>query len=91
MTTSASQAVPELRTLAEIESAALKLGPSERLALLKLLAGTITESGERLGDPDGEDQVWLDEIETRVNVIRQGNVAGRDGDTVMREALARFS
>ena len=91
MTTSASQAVPELRTLAEIESAALKLGPSERLELVKLLAGTIMESGEKLGDPGGEDQVWLEEIERRVNDIRRGNVVGRDGDTVLREALARFS
>jgi hypothetical protein len=86
MTTSASPVVSELRTLAEVESAALKLSLAERLELVKLLVGTI-DAGETLGD----DRRWLEEFERRVYEIRQGIVIGRDGDTVMREALARFS
>ena len=91
MTTAVIPAVPELRTLAEIESAALKLDAAERSELVRLVAGTIEGVGEQEGEPGDDDRLWLAEIERRVNEIRQGKVVGRDGETVMREALARFS
>ena len=78
-----------LLTLAEIESAALKLNDSEKSELVTLLGGVIEPSAEI--EPDEEEQQWRAEIQRRVDDIRQGRVVGRDGETVIREALARFS
>lgn len=91
MSTVVTQAVSELRTLAEIESAALKLDAAERSELVRLVAGTIEGIDSMEGEPGDDDQLWLAEIERRVNEIRQGKVVGREGATVMREALTRFS
>ena len=88
MTTVSTSAMSELRTLAEIESAALKLDAVERSELVKLVAGTLEDWDE---NPSEDDVQWVAEIERRVSEIRQGKVVGRNGETVMREALARFS
>ena len=88
MTTVSTSAMSELRTLAEIESAALKLDAVERSELVKLVAGTLEDLDE---NPSEDDVQWVAEIERRVSEIRQGKVVGRNGETVMREALARFS
>ena len=88
MTTVSTSAMSELRTLAEIESAALKLDAVERTELVKLVAGTIEDWDENSSEDDVQ---WVAEIERRVSEIRQGKVVGRNGETVMREALARFS
>ena len=88
MTTVSTSAMSELRTFAEIESAALKLDAVERTELVKLVAGTIEDWDENSSEDDVQ---WVAEIERRVSEIRQGKVVGRNGETVMREALARFS
>ena len=91
MTTALSQAVSELRTLAEIESAALKLDVAERAQLVQIIAASLDAAGEALDEPTEENRIWWAEIERRVAEIRQGTAVGRDGETVMREALARYS
>ncbi len=86
---SATDSRSGLATLAEIESAALKLNDSEKSELVTLLGGVIEPSSEI--EPDEEEQQWRAEIQRRVDDIRQGRVVGRDGEAVMREALARFA
>lgn len=91
MTIAVSPAVPELRTLAEIESAALKLDAVERAELVRCLAVSLDQSGEADGEMTEEDRRWLVEIERRVQEVRDGKAVLRDGPTVMQELLAKFS
>ena len=84
-------AVPELQTLAEIESTALKLDAAERAELVRCLAVSLDQSGEADGEMTAEDRRWLAEIERRVQEVRDGKVVLRDGPTVMQELLAKFS
>ena len=91
MTTVRSQAVTELRTLAEIESAALKLDVAERAQLVQIIAASLDAAGEALDEPTEEDRIWWAEIERRMQEVREGQAVLRDGPTVMKELLARFS
>ena len=91
MTTARSQAVTELRTLAEIESAALKLDVAERAQLVQIIAASLDAAGEALDEPTEEDRIWWAEIERRMQEVREGKAVLRDGPTVMKELLARFS
>jgi Putative addiction module component len=78
-----------MMTLAEIESAALKLNDSEKAELVVLLGGAFPSVD--MGEADPDEERWQAEIQRRVDDIRQGRVVGRDGEVVMREALARYS
>ena len=91
MTTARSQAVTELRTLAEIESAALKLDVAERAQLVQIIAASLDAAGEALDEPTEEGRIWWAEIERRMQEVREGQAVLRDGPTVMKELLARFS
>lgn len=89
--TDSSQEGKALRDFAEIESAALQLEPIQRLELVRSVAKSLDAEGEFLDDMiDGDPNFWA-EIERRVQDVREGKVVLRDGPTVMKELLARYS
>ena len=68
-------------TARKLASAALELGPDERLALASQLIRSVE------GDYEGWEQVWSSELDTRVQRADQREVRGRDWSELRAEFL----
>ena len=75
----------------EIESAALQLEPTKRLELVRSVAASLDADGEFLNDMLDHDPGFWVEIERRIQEVREGKVVLRDGPTVMKALLERYS
>jgi hypothetical protein len=73
-----------MRTLEDLEAAALQLSEEGRARLAKTLLSSLSEPGE-----EETQQIWAEEAEFRYQEIRRGDVAVQDSEEVFREARAR--
>ena len=77
--------MPNVLTVESIEQAALRLQPSMRLHLTRLLVDSLAGLGE------GEiEQLWLDEAERRDDDLESRRVVGIPGDEVFARIRARL-
>ncbi|MBE7438169.1 MAG: addiction module protein [Spirochaetales bacterium] len=70
-----------MKTLAEIEYAAMQLAEPERATLADHIMASLT-SGTEI------DRLWLEEAERRLQEVRAGMVETLDADEVMAEMRA---
>ena len=76
--------------LMEIEPNALALSEADRAKLAFQLLVSLHDVASE-AEEDEQHRLWRETIERRVREIREGSAVGRDGETVMREALARLA
>lgn len=73
-----------MRSLEDLEAAALQLPEQGRARLARTLLSSLSEPGD-----DETEQIWAEEAERRYQEIRSGDVEVQDSDEVFREARAR--
>lgn len=73
-----------MRTLEDLEAAALQLPEEGRARLAQTLLSSLSDPGE-----DETEQIWAEEAERRYQEICRGDVEAQDSDEVFREARAR--
>lgn len=74
-----------MRSLEDLEAAALQLPEKGRARLARTLLLSLSESEE-----DGSEPAWAEEAERRYQEIQRGEVALQDSDEVFQEARARM-
>ena len=73
-----------MRTLEDLEAAALQLPEEGRARLAQALLSSLGDRGE-----NESEQIWAEEAERRYQEIYRGDVEAQDSDDVFREARAR--